>query len=235
MAHPLFKIYNFIGGKYLAPLLDREQVKRPFPEINERPLEYAFAIKHLQELCTGPILDIGPGLSSWPHLLSICGYEVVAVDKIDGYWSSFFNRHYKVLSDDITKLNLKRKFQFVSCLSTLEHIPDHRAAVKGMHDALEKDGYLIITVPYNENTYHPNVYEHANAGYGHGANYIAQVYSRNEIDQWLSDTSLTIVSQTYNRVFTGELWTMGEKIIPSVQVDKDQLHQHTCLLLQRTS
>ncbi len=235
MAHPLFKIYNFLGRNFLEPLLKKEQIKRPFPEINERPVEYAFAFKHLRQLCTGPILDIGPGQSSWPHLLSICGYKVVAVDKIGGYWNSFFNRHYKVLSDDITNLKLEDKFQFVTCLSTLEHILDHRTAVKGMHDALEVGGYLILTVPYNELFYHSNIYEHPEAGYGQSAKYIAQVFSRKEVDSWLAGTSFEIVDQEYSQVFTGDYWTMGEKIIPSLAVGRTELHQHTCLLLQRTS
>jgi len=213
MAHPLFKIYNFLGRNFLSPLLRKEQVKRPFPEINERPVEYNFAFKHLRELCNGAILDIGPGQSSWPHLLSICGYKVVAVDKIGGYWNSFFNRHYKVLNDDITNLAVQEKFQFVTCLSTLEHIPDHRAAVKGMHDALEPGGYLILTVPYNEENYHPNIYDHPNAGYGQSANYIAQVYSRKEVNEWIADSNFEIVDQEYTQVFTGEYWTMGDKTL----------------------
>ena len=136
MKSTLLSIYNFIGKKYLNPLLKIEQKKRPFPNINERPVEYAYSFKYLQNLCTGKLLDIGPGKSSWPHILSTCGYDVKAIDKIDGYWNSYFNRHYKIINDDITNPKLKETFQFATCLSVLEHIPDHLTAMKNIHNLL---------------------------------------------------------------------------------------------------
>ena len=230
----LLKAYNIIGKTYLAPILNAEQTKRPFPQINERPVEYGFSFKHMQQLCTGKVLDIGPGQSSWPHILSTCGYEVTAIDKIEGYWDSYFNRHYKVISDDITNPNLKTKFQFATCLSVLEHIPDHASAVRNMHKLLEKGGYLILTFPYNEQQYHPNIYKHPKAGYGQNARSITQVYSRNEVNEWLKETSFKIVDQEYYQVFTGEFWTFGNRVTPCKKVSKDELHQLTCILLQKT-
>jgi len=85
----------------------------------------------MRKLCTGKVLDIGSGKSSWPHLMSICGFNVKAIDKMDGYWSSYFNRHYKIYHDDITNSKTKEKFQFATCLSVLEHIPEHRSAMVG--------------------------------------------------------------------------------------------------------
>ena len=94
----ILKIYDFLGSRYLNPILKLEQKKRPFPLINERSTEYSFTIKHMSNLCNGNVLDIGPGKSSWPHLLSTCGFKVKAIDKMDGYWNSYFNRHYKILT-----------------------------------------------------------------------------------------------------------------------------------------
>jgi 2-polyprenyl-3-methyl-5-hydroxy-6-metoxy-1,4-benzoquinol methylase len=227
-------VYNYLGNVYLQPLLKSEQRKRPFPKINERPVEYGFSFKHLQNLCTGKVLDIGPGRSSWPHLLFTCGYEVKAIDKIDGYWDSYFNRHYKIINDDITNTKLKEKFQFVTCLSVLEHIEDHRTAIRNIHNLLKKDGYLILTFPYNENLYHKNIYKHPNAGYGQDTNYITQVYSRNEINEWTFETSFKIIDQEYYKVFTGEFWTIGERINPCIKVSARELHHLTCILLQKT-
>lgn len=231
----LLNAYNNLGKIYLNPLLTVEQKKRPFPEINERPIEYSFSFKHLQHLCTGRVLDIGPGKSSWPHILSTCGFDVKAIDKIEGYWNNFFNRHFKIINDDITQPRLEEKFQFATCLSVLEHIKEHDAAVKNMHILLEKNGYLILTFPYNEHQYHPNIYKHPKAGYGQDANFITQVYSRNEINQWLKGTSFKIIEQEYYQVFTGEFWTIGERVIPSPKVSQNELHHLTCILLQKTS
>ena len=233
MKSTLLSIYNFIGKKYLNPLLKLEQKKRPFPTINERPVEYAYSFKHLQNLCTGKLLDIGPGKSSWPHILSMCGYDVKAIDKIDGYWNSYFNRHYKIINDDITNPKLKEAFQFATCLSVLEHIPDHSTAMENIHNLLDNNGYLLLSFPYNENTYHEDIYKHPEAGYGKDANFITQVYSRKEIDGWLKATSFSIVDQEYYKVFSGNFWTMGERITPCLKVENTDLHHLTCILLQK--
>ena len=229
----ILKIYDFIGSKYLNPILKLEQKKRPFPLINERSTEYSFTIKHMSTLCNGNVLDIGPGKSSWPHLLSTCGFNVKAIDKMDGYWNSYFNRHYKIFNDDITNPTTTEKFQFATCLSVLEHIPDHLTAIKNMHNLLEKNGFLILTFPYNENIYHKDIYKHPEAGYGQGANFITQVYSRQEINKWLSDTSFEIIDQEYYKVFTGEMWTMGDRVTPCKKASSSELHHLTCLLLQK--
>ncbi len=229
----ILKIYDFIGSKYLNPILKLEQKKRPFPLINERSTEYSFTIKHMSTLCNGNVLDIGPGKSSWPHLLSTCGFNVKAIDKMDGYWNSYFNRHYKIFNDDITNPTTTEKFQFATCLSVLEHIPDHLTAIKNMHNLLEKNGFLILTFPYNENIYHKDIYKHPEAGYGQEANFITQVYSRQEINNWLSETSFEIIDQEYYKVFTGEMWTMGDRVTPCKKASSSELHHLTCLLLQK--
>lgn len=233
MKGTILKAYNYIGKKYLNPILSLEQKKRPFPVINERPVEYGFSFKHLQNLCTGKVLDIGPGKSSWPHILSTCGYDVKAIDKIDGYWSSYFNRHYKIINDDITNTKLKETFQFATCLSVLEHIPDHKSAMINIHKLLDKNGYLLLSFPYNEKEYHEDIYQHPKAGYGKDTNYITQVYSRKEINKWLNDTSFKIIDQEYYKVFTGEFWAFGERTTPCLKVENTDLHHLTCILLQK--
>lgn len=229
----ILKVYYFVGAAYLNPILKLEQRKRPFPLINERATEYSFTLKFMQKLCTGNVLDIGSGKSSWPHLMSTCGFNVKAIDKIDGYWKSFFNRHYKIYNDDITDPKIKGKFQFSTCLSVLEHIPDHRLAIRNIHELLETNGYLVLTFPYNENLYSEDIYKHPNAGYGQNANFITQVFSRAEINSWLSETSFQIISQEYYKVFTGEMWTMGTRVTPCEETSSSDLHHLTCILLQK--
>lgn len=233
MKKALIGLYNRLGRLYLKPLLNAEIRKRPFPEINERATEYSFTIRQLQKHGSGTVLDVGPGKSSWPHIISTCGFDVTAIDKIDGYWNNYFNRHYKVISDDVTASKLGKKFQFATCLSVLEHIPDHEAAVKGMHDLLEPGGFLVLTFPYNENIYHPNVYKDPEAGYGQEAKFVTQIYSRAEINSWLYETTFEIVEQEYYQAFTGKLWTFGNRVVPCRKVENSELHHLTCILLKR--
>jgi trans-aconitate methyltransferase len=231
----LVSIYNLLGNLLLRPLLSFELRKRKSPAVNERPAEYAFSLHQIQQYCKGHILDIGPGISSWPHLLYNCGYKIKAIDRIDGYWGSFFNRHFKITKDDITNPKTQEKYQFITCLSVLEHIPDHRAALKNMYNLLEDGGYLILSFPYNEQQYHSNIYKHPKAGYGQNSKFITQVYSRNEINQWLGDSSFKILEQEYYQIFTGELWTFGEVICPTLKTTNDRLHHLTCMLMQKAN
>lgn len=93
---------------------------------------------------------------------------------------------------------------------------------------------MILTFPYNETEYHQNIYKHPQAGYGKNANFITQVYSRNEINDWLAHTSFKIIDQEYYQVFTGKYWTMGERVTPCLRTSNTNLHHLTCILLQKT-
>ena len=61
------RAYNILTSGTLYPVLQAELRKPPFPHPNERAAEYAFALRYLKTFGSGPVLDIGPGRSSWPH------------------------------------------------------------------------------------------------------------------------------------------------------------------------
>lgn len=131
----IFRIYKGIGNIYLKPILLIEQKYPPFRNINERPIEYGFALKHLSEIYVVEVLDVGTGKTAWPHIMANCGFKVTAIDKIEGYWKGgFFNRHYNVINDDITKTKITKKFDLITCISALEHIPNHKEAIKECSD-----------------------------------------------------------------------------------------------------
>jgi len=230
-----YKIYLLIGRIYLTPLLHLEWKKHLFyKNINERPIEYGFAFKWLSRLSPKKILDVGTGTSAFPHLLRNCGFHVTAVDKIDDYWAGdYFNRHYHVINDDITNSKLTEKFDFITCISVLEHILEHDRAIKGMLDLLKPGGYLLLTFPFNQEKYVGNVYELPESGYGKDENYICQVFSRKEIDSWLKENPGKIIEQEYYEIFSGELWTFGEHIYPPRKVNKEGRSQLTCILIQK--
>ena len=227
-------LYNLGARLYLKPLLSAEKAKPMFGQVNERPIEYGFVFDCLRDLWPEKILDVGAGKSSWPHILHNCGFKVTAIDKIGEYWSSgFVNRHFRIENDDITATRIVERFPFITCLSVLEHIPEHTLAVKNMVSLLEDGGHLVLTFPYNESTYHPNIYDHPEAGYGKDANFVTQVYSREQIEEWLASNPIEIVSQEYYEVFTGEFWTFGKRLYPAKKAEKSERHHLTCLLLRK--
>jgi 2-polyprenyl-3-methyl-5-hydroxy-6-metoxy-1,4-benzoquinol methylase len=232
----LINIYQFICYLLLIPILKKEKEVNFKLPLNERPTEYAYTLKYLSEISPKSILDIGTGQSSWPHLLLLCGFKIDSIDKIEGYWrGSFLNRHFLITKADILKTKISKRYQFITCISVLEHIPNHKLAFNNMVNLLEEGGYLLLTFPYNENSYHHNIYDHPDLNIAHKLSFITQIYSRNELDSWITDTSCEIINQSYFKVFDGELWAMGNRISPSIPVSKGDKHHLTCILIKKQS
>jgi len=201
---------------------------------DERQLEYLFAFKHISSIYPPEILDVGTGLSPWPALLNYCGYNVTAIDEINNYWGSrMHNPHYFIIQENITNPKMDRKFELITCISTLEHIPKHNEAVKGMFKLLKNRGVLILTFPYNKKRYVENVYKLAKTGYGKDFQYICQIFSRAEVDLWLSENPGKIIEQEYYEAYTGDLWTLGKRLYPVKKVSEDEKHHLTAILIQK--
>ena len=205
-----------------------------FRALNERPIEYAFVFKAIRELSPRSVLDVGTGDTALPSLIRSCGPIVTATDNVVDYWpKGMFNRHYHVIDDDITSSRLSERFDLVVCVSVLEHIRKHDAAVRCMFSLLNEGGHLALTFPYNEREYVPDVYRLEGAGYGRDFPFIGQVFSREEIVQWLEANRARIVQQEYWQVFTGALWTFGKRVVTPLRVGSDEKHQLSCVLMQK--
>lgn len=236
----LYKLYKILARWYLYLLLRSEwktSVRRGLADknINERPIEFGFALKWLSKIYPAEVLDVGSGTTAWPHVMANCRISVTAIDKIKGYWKGdFFNRHYYIISDDITKPKIKKQFDLITCLSVVEHIPNHKKAINEMIKLLKPGGHLVLTFPYNEKQYIDNVYKLPDAGYGQNSPYICQVFSRKEIDAWLKENPAKIIDQEYYEIFSGDLWTFGERIYPPRKAKKGERCHLTCILIQKT-
>ena len=212
----------------------REFESQAFTRFNGRPVEFSFVFRMLGELYPRTILDVGTGTTALPHLMRNCGFLVTATDNVRDYWpSGMVNRHYHVIDDDITATRLAASFDLITCISVLEHIEKSDAAVRSMFSLLKPDGHLILTCPYTERSYVRNVYEVAGSSYGQDAPYIAQSYSRRELQRWLEDNNGTIVDQEYWQFWEGDHWTVGRQVIPPRNVTSDDKHQLTCILIRK--
>ena len=212
----------------------REFESQAFTRFNERPIEFSFVFRKLGELYPLTILDVGTGKTALPHLMRNCGYLVTATDNVHDYWpSGMLNRHYHVIDDDITRTRLSDTFDLITCISALEHIQRPDDAFRDMFSLLKPNGHLILTFPYNENSYVRNVYELPGSSYGKGASYITQSYSRSELQRWLRENHGTIIDQEYWQFWEGDHWTVGKQLIPPVSVTADDKHQLTCILIHK--
>jgi len=202
---------------------------------NERAIEYRFVFQSIHKTSPKTVLDIGTGLTALPHLMSSCGLIVTAIDNIYEYWSKggMFNRHFHLISDDITTSKLKGQWDLITCISTLEHIKNYEAAVKHMFALLKPKGHLVLTFPYNEREYVANAYTLPGAAVNKNISYICQVYSREQLEVWLTQNGGRIIDQEYWKCYEGDFWTLGTKIHPPLQVKKEEKHQLSCILIQK--
>jgi len=224
---------KIILNLYIKWACKEEYKKQSFIRFNERAVEYAFVFKNLMKIYPKSILDVGTGITALPHLMRTCGFIVTATDKTNNSWTSrIINRHYHIVNDDITATQLTEKFDFISCISVLEHIKNADKAIFSMVCLLKENGYLLLTFPYNEKSYISNVYELEGASYGRNFSYIAQSFSRNEIDKWTKERKLEIVDQEYWKFWDGDHWTVGSQIIPPQKVNSQDKHQLSCILFK---
>ncbi len=223
-------VVHSAGRRYCRAVVQSEFEAQSFRRINERPIEYRFVFEAITQVGPKTVLDIGTGESALPSLIRTCGPVVTAIDNIRDYWpEGMVNRHFHVRDEDATRA-VTGSYDLITCISVLEHVKLHDDAIRVMLEALNPGGHLVLTFPYNEKQYIPNVYALPGAGYGSDLPYVAQVYSRRELDRWFTDAS--IVKQEYWRVFSGQFWTFGEMLRPPVQTASDDLHQLTCLVIR---
>lgn len=226
--HHFFKLY-------LERTLKQEYNSQQF-QPNERLIEYHFVFQAFLHTSPKTVLDVGTGITALAHLLRTCGFIVTATDNIYDYWQQgMFNRHFYLLNDDIANTQLKEKFDLITCISTLEHIKNFHRAIKNMFSLLNPQGHLVLSFPYNENQYIENVYQLPGAGFGKNVPYICQVFSRNELNGWLEENKARIIQQEYWQIYAGQFHTFGKEIYPARKVEKEQRHQLTCVLIQKTT
>ena len=223
-----------IGMIYVRLVCAHEYNNQTFSAVNERPIEFAFVFRNLVAIWPKRILDVGTGMTSLPHLMRNCGFYVTATDNIQDYWpSGMVNRHYHILNDDITHSSLSESFDVITCISVLEHIKEHRDAIKSMFRLLVPGGHLILTCPYNEESYVANVYELAETSVKERFSFVTQAFSRKEIYAWLNDVPFELIEQEYWKFFEGEYWTCGDRVLPPIQVEHYDKHQLTCLVFKK--
>lgn len=224
-----------LGKAYIDRIVGQQVAAHKFSRLNERPLEYGFVFEQIGKVRPRTILDVGTGQSALPQLMAVCGPEVTAIDNVADYWkeAGSYNRHWRVIDDDIRKPKLQGQWDLVTCISVIEHIDDHNAAFYHMAKFLKPGGHLIVTTPYNETRYVPDVYKLADSAYGRDEAYGCRSTSRKELNGWIAATGVKLVEQRFYQVWTGDVWTQGEMLLHPAQTTRDQPHQLSLMLFTR--
>lgn len=231
----LFRLFKRVASVLVGVLCKREYNTQKFIGFNERSTEFAFLFDKISKYQPKTVLDVGTGMTALPHMMRSCGLVVTAIDNIKDYWDfGMYNRHFYVINDDITKTKLTEKFDMITCISVLEHIVDHKEAMKSMYKLLKPGGFLVLTCPYTEDKYVANVYELDKSPIDYKSfSFITQSFSKKELDGWLSESYFELSEQEYWRYYKGEAWTCGEKLERPVKVGKNELHQLSLMILKK--
>jgi SAM-dependent methyltransferase len=228
-------VVHRLGRKYVKEIRRREWRGQKQFRISERPVELSFALREMNKLPITTVLDVGSGTSPIPAVLAYCGYIVTAIDNVRDYWpKGMHNPHFHVVDDDIRHPRINQKFDAITCISVLEHIPEFLDATRGFASVLGSGGYLILTFPYNERRYCPDVYRAPESSYGKNNPYICQSYSRAELDLMIGAFQGRILAQEYWKVFSGELWAFGQRLERPQLSSREDMHQLACLVIQKT-
>ena len=201
---------------------------------NERPVEYAFVFDTLWQYSPDTILDVGPGKTALPHLMRTCGFDVMAIDNWFDYWKhGEFNRHWAVLPVDIRYPQAlgDRKFDFITCVSTLEHIVNPELAFENMLSLLNDGGHLVLTVPYNRLEGVENIYADPRSGYEGDAIYPCRIFCEDELRGWCNKYGGEIVDAEMWNCFSGGLWQVGERLEQPKPASVQEMHDLACFLV----
>lgn len=124
-----------------------------------RIIEYPWVTRHLHAKRGDMIIDIGSGTSTYPHMLSKAGLDVVIVE-LDAdrvRWQAQKRaetaqpgdgRFFPIVAD-ATKLPFRDgTLTRISAVSALEHIPDDKAVGIEIARVLKEDGLAVMTLPF---------------------------------------------------------------------------------------
>lgn len=124
-----------------------------------RLIEYPWATRALDVARGDTVVDIGSGTSSFPHMLAKEGVNVVVVeiDKRRVRWQRDKRRATARPGDgellpivaDAARLPFRdESVQYLSAVSSLEHIPDDAAVGREIGRVLAPEGVAALTLPF---------------------------------------------------------------------------------------
>ncbi|GEM_PF-2351852 len=117
-------------------------------------LVYSVIKKISKENKIKDICEIGCGVGNLSKKLGENGFKVDAFD-LDSeavHLAKKYNQSNNVnfFSKDVLRLNMNKKYDLVMAIEVIEHIKDDIGAIRNANRILDKNGFLLITVPINE-------------------------------------------------------------------------------------
>jgi len=121
-------------------------------EHEHRKWEYGLALKFLLDNNTKTVLEVGGGGSSLAPILYKYGIDVTVVDMqnegdVIANQNRILGTNVKFVLDDFLNYPINNKYDAVTCISVLEHIPKHNSAFIKLLEHSRK--LVFITVDFH--------------------------------------------------------------------------------------
>lgn len=126
-----------------------------------KKFEYLYCLLYSGHKFAGDVLDVGSAKSVFPYYLAFNGYKVTTLDMADVEYRERVGKRFNVksITHDLRKFkpSLENKFDFVTCLSVIEHIDNDVVAVENLCRYTKPGGVLFISTDfYNRYIEYPN-------------------------------------------------------------------------------
>ncbi len=169
------------------------------------------------EYLKGEILEVGCGIGNFTKYLSSYG-KVTAIDVEEEYINSLAKENIKDVdckTADISskKFSIGKKFDVIICINVLEHIKDHKAALKNMFKVLKEGGCLILLVPA-----HQFLYGEIDRNIQH-----YRRYEKKQLETLLQDAQFSINSIRKLNMLGAMGWFIAGKILKEKDINEDKV------------
>lgn len=135
------------------------KINVPFHQL--KWFEYAYALLYSQHQYPCKVLDVGSAETLFPFVLSYYRYDVTTLDLDFTNFREEQGKKYGItaltgdLRDDTPELH--EQFDFITCLSVIEHIDDDTKAILNLAKYLKPNGILFLSTDfYKEYIEYPN-------------------------------------------------------------------------------
>jgi len=124
---------------------------KPLHQIN--PLRRQFIVQHLQDIFDKEIIDVGCGGGILAESLAKLGAKVTGIDmgteplnvaKLHALESGIKVDYQKITAEEMAQQN-PEKYDAVTCMEMLEHVPDPASIIKACSDMVKPGGFVFFS------------------------------------------------------------------------------------------
>lgn len=176
--------------------------------------EFEYAISKIQELNPKTILEIGAGAGFFLEKL-LNGFDIRA--------SEFSEKSKLILKQKNISLDEEGlKYDFICSFQVFEHVEDLNKILEFCNNKLNKNGYLLISVPNEDSDYNKEIFNWLNYPPHHTLRFskqslynIAKIINYQVIDYWYEPLRIehfkSLVRERRNKVISG--YSIVKKIL----------------------